>query len=167
MSEEDVSKVDIRKADLSSASDSDAIIHLLSSYACDPMGGSEDLPTFCKQNLVQKLAKIPYAHVLLCFVDQAPAGIAICFEGFSTFACAPLLNIHDFAVHPSFRGRGLSQRLLDAVESLAREKHCCKITLEVLEGNTAAQAAYRRHGFAAYELDPSKGKALFWQKKIS
>jgi GNAT superfamily N-acetyltransferase len=157
---------EIRKADFSNTADAEAILHLLNSYACDPMGGSEELSDFCKQNLVPSLAKIPTAHVLLCFVDQSPAGIAICFEAFSTFACAPILNIHDFAVHPSFRRRGISQRLLDAVEALAREKNCCKITLEVLEGNTAAQAAYARHGFAAYELDPSKGNALFWQKKL-
>jgi GNAT superfamily N-acetyltransferase len=159
--------VEIRKADFSSSSDAEAIMYLLNSYACDPMGGSEELSDFCKQNLVSSLSKIPSAHVFLCFVDKSPAGIAICFETFSTFACAPLLNIHDFAVHPSFRRRGLSQRLLDAVEALAREKKCCKLTLEVLEGNAAAQAAYIRHGFAGYELDPSKGRALFWQKKLT
>ena len=159
--------IEIRRADFSSPSDSEAILYLLNSYACDPMGGSAELSDFCKQNLVSSLAKIPHAYVFLCFVDKSPAGIAICFETFATFACAPLLNIHDFAVHPSFRRRGISQQLMDAVEVFAREKKCCKLTLEVLEGNTAAQAAYRRHGFAAYELDPSKGKALFWQKKLT
>ena len=108
------------------------------------MGGSAELSDFCKQNLVSSLAKIPHAYVFLCFVDKSPAGIAICFETFATFACAPLLNIHDFAVHPSFRRRGISQLLMDAIEAFAREKKCCKLTLEVLEGNTAAQAAYIR-----------------------
>ena len=41
-----------------------------------------------------------------------------------------------------------------------------KLTLEVLEGNSVAQSAYRAFGFEGYELDPQMGKALFWQKKL-
>jgi hypothetical protein len=41
------------------------------------------------------------------------------------------------------------------------------MTLEVLEGNVAAQAAYQSCGFAGYELDPCMGKALFWKKKLA
>ena len=40
------------------------------------------------------------------------------------------------------------------------------LTLEVLEGNKVAQAAYRASGFAGYELDPEVGRAMFWQKKL-
>ena len=43
---------------------------------------------------------------------------------------------------------------------------CCKLTLEVLEGNAIAQAAYKACGYAGYELDPKMGKAMFWQKKL-
>jgi hypothetical protein len=40
-------------------------------------------------------------------------------------------------------------------------------SLEVLEGNKSAQAAYKASGFDGYELDPKMGKALFWQKKLA
>jgi ribosomal protein S18 acetylase RimI-like enzyme len=53
------------------------------------------------------------------------------------------------------------------VEELAGRLGCCKLTLEVLEGNSIAQAAYRSLGFDAYQLDPSLGKALFWEKKLA
>ena len=33
--------------------------------------------------------------------------------------------------------------------------------------NTIAQAAYRSVGFDGYQLDPSLGKALFWEKKLA
>ncbi|CFP45632.1 acetyltransferase [Bordetella pertussis] len=41
------------------------------------------------------------------------------------------------------------------------------MTLEVLEGNTRAQALYRRLGYAGYELAADTGRAMFWQKKLS
>jgi ribosomal protein S18 acetylase RimI-like enzyme len=78
----------------------------------------------------------------------------------------PLVNIHDIVVLPKYRGRGISQFLLQEVEAIAREKGCCKLTLEVLEGNKVAQKAYTRFGFRDYVLDPSAGKALFWQKML-
>lgn len=47
------------------------------------------------------------------------------------------------AVVPKFRGLGLSQRMLHKVEDIARQRGCCKITLEVLEGNAVARACSR------------------------
>ena len=43
---------------------------------------------------------------------------------------------------------------------------CCKLTLEVLEGNKTAQAAYVANGFVGYQLVSEMGQAMFWQKKI-
>lgn len=53
------------------------------------------------------------------------------------------------------------------VEDIARERGCCKITLEVLKGNKTAQAVYQKLGYAGYELDPIHGESLFWQKPIN
>jgi len=103
---------------------------------------------------------------LLCYVDGKPAGLVNCFEGFSTFSCKKLLNIHDIAVLEEFRGLGLSQLLLAEVEAVARHRGCGKLTLEVLEGNEPAKAAYKKFGFDAYQLDPALGQALFWQKPL-
>jgi hypothetical protein len=43
---------------------------------------------------------------------------------------------------------------------------CCKLTLEVLEGNKLAQAAYIANGFVGYQLVSEMGQAMFWQKKL-
>ena len=52
------------------------------------------------------------AFVIIKFFESEPAGLAICIEGFSSFACMPLINIHDMAVLPKFRGRKYSHNLL-------------------------------------------------------
>ena len=157
---------EICTADLSLPTHAAAIIYLLNEYAKDEMGGGAELSAFVKDNLIAELRKRQGVHVVLAFVEGAPAGLAVCFEGFSTFSCKPLLNIHDIVVAKEFRGRGISTRLLARTEEIALNLGCCKLTLEVLEGNTVAQAAYKASGFAGYELDPRMGKAMFWQKKL-
>ena len=52
------------------------------------------------------------------------------------------------------------------VEEIARENNCCKLTLEVLSANYSAKRSYENFGFSAYELNPSMGQALFWQKHL-
>ena len=141
-------------------------VALLDAYAQDPMGGGEALAPWVKQNLLAALAERPFAFSWMAYVGDKPAGLINAFEGFSTFACKPLLNIHDAIVLQEFRGLQLSQHLLAAVEQKARAMGCCKITLEVLTGNQPAQKAYEKFGFASYVLDPAAGHAIFWQKKL-
>ncbi|AIE76231.1 Histone acetyltransferase HPA2-related acetyltransferase (plasmid) [Synechocystis sp. PCC 6714] len=57
--------------------------------------------------------------------------------------------------------------MLQKAENIAVNLGCCKLTLEVLEGNYAAQSAYKAFGFSGYELNPKMGKALFWEKKLA
>ncbi|RMM86761.1 Acetyltransferase, GNAT family [Pseudomonas savastanoi pv. glycinea] len=61
---------------------------------------------------------------------------------------------------------GISQKMLLKVEEIARQRGCCKLTLEVLEGNEVAQGAYRKLGFDNYQLSPEMGRAMFWQKAL-
>ncbi len=159
-------QVTLQVADYSDPQQAKDIIELLEGYATDPMGGDKPLSDEVRTNLVANLSQRPYAFSVLCYVDGKPAGLANCFEAFSTFKCKPLINIHDMVVSSDFRGLGLSQRLLGKVEEVAREKGCCKITLEVLAGNQTAKNAYIKFGFAGYELDPAMGKALFWDKPL-
>ncbi len=57
--------------------------------------------------------------------------------------------------------------MLAHIEQLALQRGCCKITLEVLPGNTPAHALYTDVGFGSYELDPALGGAIMMQKKLS
>ena len=126
----------VLQASYTNAVHADAIGLLLNHYAEDPMGGGHSLPADLLQQLPAELAKRPHAFSVLAFVGGEPAGLVNCFEGFSTFACRPLVNVHDVVVKEQFRGLGLSQKMLQKVEEIARQRGCCKITLEVLEGKT-------------------------------
>ncbi len=139
---------------------------LLHAYALDPMGGGRGLSDEVRAGLVPALGRRPDAFSVLCYIDGIPAGLVNCFEGFSTFKCKPLVNVHDVVVIERYRGLGVSQRMMARVEEIARERGCCKLTLEVLEGNEAARRAYLRFGFNGYQLDPENGSALFWEKPL-
>jgi GNAT superfamily N-acetyltransferase len=158
--------IEIIEADLSIIAHGIAIVQLMNEYALDPMGGGKELSDYVKQNLVSELQKIKTAHVILSLIDGEPAGLLIGLQGFSTFACKPLLNISDVIVSLPYRGQGLSKLLFQKADEIAVELGCCKLTLEVLEGNYVAQSAYKSCGFSGYELNPLMGKALFWEKKL-
>ena len=159
-------KIEIKRADYLDAQQAQDLITLLDAYARDPMGGGEPLGEASRANLVAKLAELPQAFSVLCYVDNKPAGLVNCFVGFSTFKCKPVVNIHDVVVESEFRGLGLSQQMMEAVAQIARELGACKLTLEVLEGNEVAKNAYLKQGFKGYELDPKMGQALFWEKPL-
>lgn len=142
------------------------LLLLLDLYAQDPQGGAEPLSESCRLQLPAALQQCPAALSLIAYQNDTPVGLLNAFKTVSTFAGRPLLNIHDLAVAPAFRGQGIARALLQQIEQIAREQNCCKLTLEVLSGNQTAQHTYLRSGFAAYELDPAQGQALFWQKKL-
>ena len=120
-----------------------AVVAMTAAYALDAMGNGGPLPPDVLEQLVPGLRAHPTTLVLLAYVDAAAVGIATCFLGFSTFAARPLVNIHDLAVLPEFRGQGIGRELLGAVERVARERGCVKVTLEVLEKNGAREACTR------------------------
>ncbi len=136
----------------------------MNAYATDPMGGGKPLSEEVKNNLAKELSKHPHAFSIISYVDGVAAGLVTCFELFSTFSCKPLINIHDVIVLEQFRGNGLSHKMFKKVEEIAISKGCCKLTLEVLEGNEIAKSSYIKFGFSDYQLDPKMGTALFWQK---
>ena len=137
----------IVEADLGNPQHQDAIIHLVDAYARDPMGGGKALPEEVRMRLMPGLQRHPTTLVFLAWHSAMPVGIAICFIGFSTFLARPLINIHDLAVLPTYRGQGVGHRLLEQVAARGRELGCCKLTLEVRADNCPAQRLYEAAGF--------------------
>lgn len=152
------------RADYADPAHAAALVLLLDAYASDPAGGGQGLSAFAKANLVSCLAARPQAYSVLAFDAGQPVGLVNCIEGFSTFACKPLVNVHDVAVLASHRGRGIAEQMLAQAELIARERGAVKLTLEVLSGNQPAMRLYERLGFAGYQLDPAMGSAQFLQK---
>ena len=155
------------RADYHDADHARALVQLLDAYAQDPAGGGEALSEFAKAHLVKELAARPQAFSVLAFDGEQAVGLINCIEGFSTFACRPLVNIHDVAVLASHRGQRVAEQMLARVDAIARERGACKLTLEVLAGNASAVRLYERVGFAGYQLDPAMGRAQFFQKWLA
>src|ERR1035437_9756850 len=108
-----MAKIEIAKADYRNSQHATALVHLLDAYAQDPTGGGHGLSAYAKENLVEKLAQRPTAFSVLAFAAGQAVGLVNCFEGFSTFACQALVNIHDLVVLPEFRGRGIARLMLE------------------------------------------------------
>jgi ribosomal protein S18 acetylase RimI-like enzyme len=157
----------IVQADYALAEHADALVMLLDAYARDIAGGAEPLSEFVKSHLVRELASRPQVYSILAFEGDAPVGLVNCIEGFSTFACKPLVNVHDVAVLASHRGQGIAAQMLALAENIAQQRGAVKMTLEVLTGNRPAIALYERLGFEGYQLDPSMGSATFMHKKLA
>lgn len=158
--------IEVIVGDLGDETHASALKSLLSEYALDPMGGSEALAPELLESLPQKLAERTDYLFVLALADGQYVGLVNCFEGFSTFKGKPLLNIHDVIVSDGWRGQGIAQKMLGRVEEIALQRGCCKLTLEVLQGNEAAQRTYLQLGFEGYQLVPEMGRAMFWEKPL-
>jgi GNAT superfamily N-acetyltransferase len=130
------------------------------------MGDGKPLSEAARREVIPGLRRHPTTLVFLAYHKAEPAGLAICFLGFSTFAGRPLVNIHDYFVLPKYRGTGIGRLLMTAVETRARELGCCKLTLEVQENNHRARALYAAAGFAQMLYVPEAGASLNMAKVL-
>jgi ribosomal protein S18 acetylase RimI-like enzyme len=153
--------VSIQAANLDNHRHQRELLTLLDLYSRDAMGNRAALPTAVRRDLIGGLRRHPASLVLLAWFGDRCIGLAICFEGFSTFQAKPLLNIHDLVIHPEFRNRGIGRALLSAIEAAARKRSCCKITLEVRADNAVAKHLYRAVGFTE-----SQPPMHFWHKNL-
>ena len=110
----------------------------------------EKLEADCTGTLEQLRATLfgpsPFAKVLLAFADERPAGAAIYFFSYSTFAARPLLYLEDLFVRPELRGRGVGKKLFLELERIARAQGCARMEWSVLDWNQTALDFYDRLG---------------------
>jgi ribosomal protein S18 acetylase RimI-like enzyme len=148
-------------ADLENPVHQQAIISLLDMYSRDEFGSGKPLAEETAARLIPALREAR-AVCFLAAEDNTFIGLALCLPSFSSFRARPILNIHDIAVAPGHRGKGVGQALLQGVEAEARRRGCCKVTLEVREDNDIAKAAYVRAGFQA-----TSPQTLFWSRELA
>lgn len=160
------SEIEIIEANLDRRQHQQAIVDLLDAYARDPIVDGKPLDEHVRRDLIAGLREHPTTIVLLACHGERPVGIAVCFRGFSTFYARPLINIHDLAVLPDYRGCGTGRRLLEAVERKARDSGCCKLTLEVRQNNGRARRIYEAAGFAQGANEQPDSGFLFLSKPL-
>jgi len=159
-------EIKIIDADLSREDHQTAIITMLDAYMRDPMGGNISMPESTRRNLIPGLRAHPACYIFLAYSNEAPVGLAICFLGFSSFSARPLINIHDLFVDFSVRGKGVGRKLLERIETKARELNCVRITLEVREDNQPARTLYRKVGFDRVVAGPNQIPMEIWRKPL-
>ena len=158
--------IKIIEADLSSPDHQRTIITMLDAYMRDPMEAGTPMPESTKRELIPGLRAHPACYIFLAYRADTPVGVAVCFQGFSTFNARPLINIHDIFVDSSMRGKGIGRKLLERIEAKARELNCCRLTLEVREDNQPARALYRKVGFDRALVGPNQIPMEFWRKPL-
>ena len=160
-------EIKIVDTDLSREDHQNATVTMLDAYMRDPMGGNISMPESTRRNLISGLRAHPARYIFLAYSNETPVGLAICFLGFSSFAARPLINIHDLFVDSSARGNGVGHKLLERIETKARELNCVRITLEVREDNQPARTLYRKVGFDRVVAGPNQVPMEFWRKPLA
>jgi ribosomal protein S18 acetylase RimI-like enzyme len=138
-----------------------AVVTLINAYIRDEMGGGVPLSEQEQIRLIDGLSGRPAAVVLLARTEGCYVGLLVAFENFSTFTARPMLNIHDVAVLPPYRGRGVGRSLLNAIIAEAARRGASRLTLEVRTDNAVAQNLYQSLGFES----PSPGM-YYWRKYL-
>jgi GNAT superfamily N-acetyltransferase len=156
--------IEIIEADLNRNDHQEAIVALTAAYARDPMGTGGPPEDAVLRQLVPGLKRHPTTLVFLAYANGEAVGIATCFSGFSTFHAKPLINIHDLAVLPTHRSRGIGRKLLERVEQVARKSGCCKLSLEV-GADHPAKRLYEEFGFSQ-PIFGAAGRAIFYTKTL-
>jgi GNAT superfamily N-acetyltransferase len=88
----------------------------------------------------------PAAEVAIAWLGEQPAGFAVYFHNFSTFAGRAGIYLEDLFVEPQFRGKGVGKSLLAYLAKVAEERGCARIDWAVLNWNESAKAFYRKLG---------------------
>ena len=91
----------------------------------------------------------PAAEVLIGEVGGAPAGFALFFQSFSTFAGRSGLYLEDLFVRPAYRRRGLGTGFLVRLAQIAIARNYGRMEWAVLDWNEMALRVYRRVGAEA------------------
>lgn len=156
-----MASVTVLRADLDDPTHAAAIVSTLDAYARDPMGGEQPLSDEVRAALVPALRETPAARVWLARDGEAFVGIVVAFANLSTFAAKPRWNVHDVAVTPDARGRGVGRALLEQVIADATAAGASAVSLEVRADNAAARHLYASLGFGD-DFAPMD----FWVRKL-
>lgn len=86
------------------------------------------------------------ATAIIAEFDERPAGFALYYRTFSTFAAKPGIFLEDLYVRPEFRKRGIGRSLLAAVAQIAHACAAGRLEWTALKWNSKALALYESVG---------------------
>ncbi len=108
----------------------------------------------------------PRCHCDLAFWEGEPAGFALWFYNFSTFAGKAGIYLEDLFVEPHLRGRGIGKALLKHLAKRCLEEGLPRLQWWVLDWNEPSIAVYKAMGakpmdeWTVYRVTGSELEAL-------
>lgn len=153
--------MEVEFCNYSDPEDLKAVASLINAYIEEEEGVEHTLEPLRQLRLVSGLDEHPRSIVLLAKSGNAYAGLLVGFENFSTFTAKSMINIHDVFVFKEFRGQGVGRKMIEKILSIARQRSCSRLTLEVRHDNAVAQELYKSEGFA--DTEPPM---FFWRKYL-
>lgn len=85
--------------------------------------------------------------IFLARLGNLPVGFAQLYSSFSSTALARVYILNDLYVADEGRRLGVGSALLAAIERYAAQFGACRLSLNVKQGNTAAQQLYAARGW--------------------
>jgi GNAT superfamily N-acetyltransferase len=101
-----------------------------------------------RESLFGKQSK---AEVVIARFGDEPAGIAVFFHNFSTFAGRAGIYLEDLFVEPKFRRHGIGKALLAHLAKLTKDRNCARLEWAVLDWNAPAIKFYKKLGAEAMD----------------
>ncbi|MEX6502735.1 GNAT family N-acetyltransferase [Pseudomonas zhanjiangensis] len=101
----------------------------------------------------------PQCQVFVAVADTSLRGYAVVLEVPFTYDLRPTLLLKELYIEQGWRGRGLGQRLMQAVARWGAGRGAGRLKWDVLAGNQAAETFYRHLGgrpddkWIGYQMD--------------
>ncbi|MBA4284277.1 MAG: GNAT family N-acetyltransferase [Xanthomonadaceae bacterium] len=114
--------------------DADAMLALEAVFPSDRMS----------RRSIRRFLRAPTARVLVA--ENAAGAVLGNLIGLRR-AGSRAMRTYSVVVAPEARGLGIGQRLVEALQAIAADEACARVTLEVRADNRAARALYARLGY--------------------
>lgn len=133
-------------------SDVPTILRLLSDFAA--FENLSEYLTIGEADLYNAMfGEASFVEGLVCEVEGETAGFAIFYPRFSSFRGQTGYYLEDIYIDESYRGRGLGEKLLQAIARKGNSRGFKRIDFQVLEWNFAAIEFYKSLGAVLDDQD--------------
>lgn len=120
-------------------------VHALVCELAEFEKGLHEVTNSVEQILIDGFGENPIFGGMVVEKDGNIIGMAIYYFRYSTWK-GKILYLEDIYIQPEYRRFGIGEALFKALEQLAHETHCRRITWQVLDWNESALKFYEKIG---------------------
>ncbi|MGN8226050.1 GNAT family N-acetyltransferase [Gracilimonas sp. BCB1] len=101
----------------------------------------------CKSFLTERIENGDSEIYIHINEEGSQTGFVQLYPLFSSTRMAKFWLLNDLFVHPDYRGRGISKKLIDVAKELCRNTRACGMMLETEKSNDIGNNLYPKTGF--------------------